>query len=126
MNELKLHHIGVAVKNIEQEFETFKKLGYTKVSEVFIELVQKIKWLFISAKGQPALELLENLTQDGPLTILLKKRTKFYHFAYVTNNIEQDTDLFVQKYNAFVITHPQCSIYFEKNLFYDTPLSNDN
>ena len=121
MNELKLHHIGVAVKNIEQEFEIFKKLGYTKISEVFTEPVQKIKGVHISAKGQPTLELLENLTPDGPLTNLLKKRTKFYHFAYITNNIEKDTDMFVQQHNAFVIIPPYSSTYFEKICFMMLP-----
>ena len=121
MKKLNLHHIGVASKNIEQEFEIFKRLGYTKVSEVFTEPVQKIKGLFISAKGQPTLELLENLTQDGPLTNLLKKRTKFYHFAYTTNNIEQDTENFVQELNAFVITPPHQSTYFEKICFMMLP-----
>ncbi len=114
MENFKLHHIGVATNNIEKEFETFEKLGYTKVSEVFTEPVQKIKGLFISANGQPTLELLENLTQDGPLTNLLKKRTKFYHFAYITNNIEKDTDMFIKQYNAFVITPPIAQLTLRK------------
>ena len=106
MEKLKLHHIGVAVNNIDKEFETFEILGYSKTSEVFIDPIQKIKGLFISADNQPTLELLENLSKDGPLTSFLKKRTKFYHFAYITNNIEQDTQMFCEKYNAFLITPP--------------------
>ena len=101
MENLKLHHIGVATKNIEKEFKTFELLGYSKVSEIFIEPTQQIKGLFISAKNQPTLELLENLTEDGPLTNFLKKRTKFYHFAYTTENIEQDLKNFIEGKNNY-------------------------
>lgn len=84
MDNLKLHHIGVATKNIEKEFVVFKKLGYKQSSEVFIDEIQGIRGMFIEARGQPCLELLENLSSDGPLTSFLQKRTKFYHFAYET------------------------------------------
>ena len=43
MDNMKLHHIGVATKNIEREFVIFKKLGYKKSSEVFVDEIQKIK-----------------------------------------------------------------------------------
>lgn len=41
MENLKLHHIGVATRNIEKEFKTFEMLGYSKVSAIFTEPVQK-------------------------------------------------------------------------------------
>lgn len=90
MDNMKLHHIGVATKNIEREFVTFKKLGYKESSEVFVDEIQKIKGMFIEAENQPCLELLENLSDDGPLTNHLKKGNKFYHFAYTTKDIEKD------------------------------------
>lgn len=77
MDNLKLHHIGVATKNIEKEFEVFKKLGYKQSSEVFIDEIQGIRGMFIEARGQPCLELLENLSSDGPLTSFLQKEQNF-------------------------------------------------
>ena len=84
MNNLKLHHIGVACRNIEKEFKYFEKLGYQFASEIFVDEEQKIKGVFIKADNQPCLELLENVSEDGPLTSFLQNGVKFYHFAYIT------------------------------------------
>lgn len=122
MENLKLHHIGVVTKNIEKEFKVFEKLGYSKVSDIFTDPIQKIKGVFISAENQPTLELLENLAPDGPLNSFIKNRIKFYHFAYISNNIEQDIELFINKYNAFLISPPPETVtYFEKICFLMLP-----
>lgn len=92
MNNLKLHHIGVACRNIEKEFKYFEKLGYQFASEIFVDEEQKIKGVFIKADNQPCLELLENVSEDGPLTSFLQNGVKFYHFAYITKDIEKDYD----------------------------------
>ena len=44
-NNLKLHHIGVATRNIDKEFEAFSKLGYKKCSEILDNAKQKITQL---------------------------------------------------------------------------------
>ena len=43
MDSMKLHHIGVATKNIDREFEIFKKLGYKQCSDIFVDETQKNK-----------------------------------------------------------------------------------
>lgn len=116
MNNLKLHHIGVASKNIDKEFEYFEKLGYKKFSEVFIDKIQKIKGVFIEAPNQPPLELLENLEENGPLDSFLIKGNKFYHFAYLTTNIEEDYKRFVQE-GAIPIVKITSATYFDKICF---------
>ena len=112
MNGLKLHHIGVATKSIEKELETFSKLGYVPCSEVFCDKIQKIKGLFISAPHQPCMELLENLTPDGPLTSHLKAGRKFYHIAYETENIETSYEKFIQGGGVYQFSrlHPQLTL----------------
>ena len=88
MLNLPLHHIGVATRNIEVEFAVFEQLGYSKASDVFIDPTQKIKGMFITAQGQPTLELLENIDATGPLDTCLKNGVKFYHFSYEVADIE--------------------------------------
>ena len=117
IGNLKLHHIGVATNNIEKEFKIFEKFGYTKSSEVFCDEIQKIKGLFISAENQPTLELLENLNDEGPLTSILAKGIKFYHFAYSTNDIEKDLEMLVNEFGATVISSITEATYFEKICF---------
>lgn len=116
MDNLKFHHIGVATKCIEKELKQFEKLGYKPISDIFVDDVQKIKGLFISAPGQPCLELLENSTDDGPLNGLLNQGVKFYHFAYETNNMEQLVASMVDD-GAFVIVPITKATYFEKICF---------
>ena len=116
MDNFKLHHIGVATKNIEKEFKYFSSLGYKKESDIFNDYNQKIKGVFIVAGNQPRLELLENLDGNGPLTNYLNKGNKFYHFAYETKNIEQDFKEFVNN-GALVICPIIDATYFKKVCF---------
>lgn len=116
MDNLKLHHIGVATKSIEKEFAIFKKIGYKQCSDIFIDEIQKIKGMFVEAENQPCLELLENLSDDGPLTNHLKKGNKFYHFAYETNNIEEDYERFISN-GAIPVVRITKATYFNRICF---------
>ena len=116
MENLKLHHIGVATKNIEKEIAYFKMLGYKECSEFFIDEIQKIKGIFIEAENQPRLELLENLTEEGPLKSFLSKGNKFYHFAYETQNINIDYKKFINK-GAIPVVKITKATYFDKICF---------
>lgn len=116
MDKLKFHHIGVATKSIEKELKHFELLGYKPISDIFVDDVQKIKGLFISAPGQPCLELLENSDEDGPLNGLLNQGVKFYHFAYETNDLENLVEGMVNQ-GAFVIVPITKATYFEKICF---------
>ncbi|MDE6719635.1 MAG: VOC family protein [Treponemataceae bacterium] len=69
--KLKLHHIGVATRDIEKEFETFSKLGYEKCSNIFEDKNQNMKGLFIKAENQPCLELIEAVSVMGGVKIQL-------------------------------------------------------
>ncbi len=121
MQGLKLHHIGVATKSIQRELKTFEALGYKPVSDIFEDEIQKIRGLFIEAEGQPALELLENMSPDGPLNSCLKNGVKFYHFTYETKDIEKDLERFVSESRAKVIVPITTAKYFDKICFLMLP-----
>lgn len=114
---LKLHHIGVATRNIEKEFEMFSKLGYEKCSEIFEDKIQRMRGLFIKASNQPCLELIEGVGDNNPVKSHILKGNKFYHIAYETSNIEKDLDDFIKNYNARVIVPTTNSTYFDKICF---------
>ncbi len=118
---LKFHHIGVAARNIEKEFKTFEKLGYSKCSETFCDEIQKIKGLFIQAPNQPCLELLEGIEENNPIKSHLLKGNKFYHFAYETKDIESDLKYFTEELRAKVIVPVTKARYFEKICFMVLP-----
>lgn len=120
-NSLNLHHIGVATRSIEKEFNTFKSLGYVERDKVFEDPIQKIKGLFIEAKNQPCMELLEGLGEDNPLKNHILKGNKFYHIAYETKNIEEDLKDFIENKRAKVIVPITEATYFEKICFMVLP-----
>ena len=118
---LKIHHIGVATRNIEKEFKSFQAVGYKNRGEIFEDPVQKIRGLFIEADNQTRLELLEGLTDDNPLKNHILKGNKFYHIAYETQNIEKDLKDFIENKRAKVIIPITEATYFEKICFIVMP-----
>ena len=115
-DSLKFHHIGVACRSIERELKYFEILGYRPIGDTFIDPKQSIRGLFITADGQPCLELLENVSDDGPLTGWLTKGVKFYHYAYETNDIEQDVQQLVSN-GAIVVKPITDAVYFKRVCF---------
>ena len=76
------HHIGVACRDLNSDEAHFAALGYAREGESFEDPRQRIRGLFLTAAGQPRLELLVNAHETGPLDPWLAKGVKFYHFAY--------------------------------------------
>lgn len=115
VGKFELHHIGVAVKDIEKDFSVFSLLGYTKESQVFEDETQGIRGLFLTSKNQPRLELLMDINESGTVAPYLKNGNKMYHFAYTVSNIEKALDIFV-KCRAQVISPLKESTYFGKRI----------
>ena len=120
-NNLNLHHIGVATRNIEKEFEVFSKLGYEKCSDIFEDRIQNMKGLFIKAQNQPCLELIEGVGEQNPVKSHVLKGNKFYHIAYETKNIEDNLKDFIENQKAKVIVPITKATYFEKICFMVLP-----
>lgn len=76
------HHIGVACRDLGAEEAHFSALGYEPEGTLFEDPRQGIRGQFLTATGQPRLELLVNAGETGPLDPWLAKGVKFYHFAY--------------------------------------------
>ena len=110
------HHIGIATKNIEKEFKSYAMLGYTKEAWFDSDTNQGVKGLFITAKNQPRLELLENLEGSNTLDYWLKQGIKLYHFGYMVNDIDKAFDIFTVKLGAKVVSPMKISQFFGKRI----------
>lgn len=110
------HHIGIATKNIEKEFKSYAMLGYIKEAWFDSDINQGVKGLFITAKNQPRLELLENLEGSNTLDYWLKQGIKLYHFGYMVNDIDKAFDIFTVKLGAKVVSPMKISQFFEKRI----------
>ena len=88
MNTLKIDHVGIAVKNLEESLDFYesilgiKALGTEEVAE------QKVKVAFLPC-GDSELELLESTSEDGPVARYIEKNGEgVQHIAIRVDNIE--------------------------------------
>ena len=115
IGELEFHHIGLATSSLEDEFKAYRFLGYTRENTIFEDEEQGIRGQFITAPGQPRIELLENLQGSSTLDVWLKNRIKMYHFAYKTHNIEEAIKV-LNANKIRLVTPLKYSIYFETRI----------
>ncbi len=112
---LQFHHIGVAAKNIGKELAAFRMLGYREEGAVFEDKSQGIRGLFLTAKGQPRLELLENLEGSDTLTPFIDGRVKMYHMGYCVSNIEHAVEV-LTRCRVPIVSPLKQSVYFGKRI----------
>ncbi len=89
MKVVKLDHIGIAVKNMEETLAFYRDtLGIASVGTEVIE-DQKVKVAFLPV-GDMELELLESTSPDGPVAKFIEKRGEgIQHVALRVDNIEK-------------------------------------
>jgi len=94
MDHLKIHHYGLATSDLQRSMDVFLALGY-KAGEIFIDPVQKVKLVFVSRPGEPAIEIICDVDETGPTkNIIAKSGNGFYHVCYEVNNIEESMGKF--------------------------------
>ncbi len=83
---MKLHHIGIAVRELEEAVERFRLLGLKETARGIVEEFQvAVSWL---GEQSPQLELIQPLGQ-GPVQKFLEKRGEgLHHLAYAVPDIE--------------------------------------
>lgn len=96
INDHSFHHIGCATNDIIKEAEYFSALGYEIDSETFQDYTQGVRGCFLAGPG-PRIELLENLENSSTLAPWLNSGIKFYHMAYLVENIDMTVDWFKKK-----------------------------
>jgi len=87
---MKLHHVGIAVRELEEAVERFRLLGFRETARGFVEAFGvAVSWLESKHSSEaPALELLQPLG-DGPVRRFLEKRGEgLHHVAFAVSNIE--------------------------------------
>lgn len=87
-NTLKVDHIGIAVKDLEQAKKFYTEvLGMTVMGEETVDQ-QKVKVCFIPC-GDSEVELLESTSPDGPIAKFIEKNGEgIQHIALRVDNIE--------------------------------------
>ncbi len=93
---MKLHHIGIAVENIERYYNDFLKpvFGYNNLSPASIVEMQHSRIAFAENGQSVKLELIEYIGDKSPTYSIIKSRSGgLYHIGYVSDNFEEDLAL---------------------------------
>ncbi len=101
----KIEHIGIAVKNLNNSNELFKKLfgqEHYKVESVESEGVSTSFFML----GETKVELLEATTENSAISKFIEKKGEgIHHIAYEVDNI--DEEMIRLKKEGFELIHQQ-------------------
>ncbi len=105
---MKLSHIGIIVKDIEEGIRNHEALfGYKQLSPIVDDHTQKVRVVLLghSEDAPVKIELISPLTDDSPVSDLLRKRQALYHLCYSVPDIE-DAKSKARQSGATVIAKP--------------------
>jgi methylmalonyl-CoA/ethylmalonyl-CoA epimerase len=86
----KVSHIGIAVTNLQEAIEVYKKLGL-EVEAIETVESQKVRVAFLPVGKEVRIELLEPTSEDSPIARFIEKKGQgIHHIALATDNIENE------------------------------------
>lgn len=105
---MKVHHIGIAVKNIEKELQNYRNiLDVESAGEIMYDPIQQARLCMLTLTGGTRFELVEG----APVEKYLKKGVQMYHVCYETADIEQEIARLEQKHSV-VVSQPSPAVLF--------------
>ena len=79
--DFRFHHLGVACRDLDREFDSWERLGYRAEGGAFHDPIQKVHGRFIVGPG-PRLELLAPAGPGSPVDGVLDRGGKIYHQGF--------------------------------------------
>jgi methylmalonyl-CoA/ethylmalonyl-CoA epimerase len=88
LEEFSFHHVGIAVKSIENTAAQYTAAGWSLTGTVH-DPIQGVRIAFLERSGFPRLELVAGAGEASPVNNILKKNgVAPYHFCYETADLE--------------------------------------
>ncbi len=112
---MKLHHVGIVVGDIESGIQRYKAMfGFVPITEVVTDIVQKVSVVLLSGPEADSvpLELIAPLTDDSPVSNILKGNMRLYHLCFLVDDIEEALKNF-RSNGAIIISNPVPADLFE-------------
>ena len=110
---MKLHHIGIVVKNIQESLgELTKFLDFKETTVPIGVKSQKVNVCFLKT-SDVFIELIEPITNDSPVKLFSESGGGFHHLCFEVDNVSEEIKTMKQK-GARVIVEP--TIGFEDRL----------
>lgn len=97
MKALKLDHIGIAVKNLDETLKFYTDVLGLELHGTEVVEDQKVKVAFLPV-GDTEIELLESTSPDGPIAKFIEKNGEgMQHMAFKVDNIEEAIAYMLEK-----------------------------
>jgi len=104
---MKLHHIGLAVNNIDCYYNDILRplFGYQEISDIIFNASQNVRVAFVGDERHPKLELVEPIDTRSPVYGILKKnKGGLYHLGFISQNFDSDVAL-LRKSGFFLLSN---------------------
>lgn len=113
MDEFVFHHVGVAVRNLQDAIPSYQKLfGYKLISGPFDDPIQNVSVCFLSRGGtDTVIELVAPLGPNSPIDGTLKKGGGTYHVCYEVAGI-QAAIAHMTEHGSFLLSGPVPAMAF--------------
>jgi methylmalonyl-CoA/ethylmalonyl-CoA epimerase len=112
---MKLHHVGIVVDDIESGIQRYKAMfAFVPVTEVVTDPVQKVSVVLLSGPEADSVpvELIAPLTDDSPVSNILKRNMRLYHLCFLVDDIEEALKN-LRNNGAIIISSPVPAELFE-------------
>ncbi|SOE20599.1 methylmalonyl-CoA epimerase [Spirosomataceae bacterium TFI 002] len=94
---MKVEHIGIAVKDMQNARELYEKLLNTKVYKEEEVASEGVNTVFFKS-GDTKIELLEGLTEESAITkFIAKKGEGIHHIAFEVADIEKEIERLIKE-----------------------------
>ncbi len=112
--DLRLHHIGFVVANIEESIKGFQNsLGMSWNGAIYADATQKVKVTFLATGPSCAqIELVEPASADSPVAKFLGRGGGQHHVCYEVNDIEHALSVFKSR-KASIAQRPCPAVAFD-------------
>jgi methylmalonyl-CoA/ethylmalonyl-CoA epimerase len=101
---MKLHHVGVACKNIDEEITAISKIHQIiKQSPVVFDEAQNAQLVLLTLADGTNIELIAG----KPVETLLKKNISYYHLCFEVDDINLQIERLLLNEHAFLISPPK-------------------
>lgn len=121
---LKIHHIGCVVENIEQSISIYKNtLGFKECSKTTYVSSQDVNVCFVKIGENTYMELIEPLNETSAIAKLLKKKQSYYHIGYLTESFSKTLEDLTNKglhiittFKSEAFNNKQCAFLYTEEM----------
>jgi len=113
--EVRLHHVGFVVRNIESQMAGFtSSIFATSSSRIFHDPLQKVRVAFLHPLDPtgPLIELVEPAADDSPVERFLKKGGGLHHLCYEVRELNDHLRK-MRARGAVMVKPPHPAVAFE-------------